>query len=114
MGEHRIGQSELARRTGHSRYTLRERTNGEVDMSVTDLDLIAQVFDVNPLYLMGLMTEREPYPGDRGPDGPTTDGESVRHQGLEPRTRWFGVLAGESSLADMELDTDEWRDRDAA
>lgn len=37
--------------------------------------------------------------GDKGPDG--NGGAKVRHQGLEPRTRWFGVARTERHPADL-------------
>ena len=82
MAEKRITNVELAKRTGWGRQMVSRRVNGETALNTDELETIEAVAGISAIFLLtGHRVAESPRPDD--PDG----GSSVRHQGLEPRTR---------------------------
>lgn len=90
LAERRIPKLRLAAETGLGRTTILRRLSGETAINTDELELICSVTGISLVYLLTGKGEN-PGGGDGG-DG----GESVRHQGLEPRTRWFDVSADQT------------------
>lgn len=83
LGRGDLTRTNLADMTGISRPTLSRRLSGGV-WQLDELELVAQALHINWNWLVtGEGNAENPHP--EGPDGGTT----VRHQGLEPRTRWY-------------------------
>jgi len=82
-----VGVSEMADYLGVTRQTVGNWINGHVKPSRQSLLLWALRTGV-PLEWIetGTVSDSSEHEKPR-PDGP--DGAAVRHQGLEPRTRWF-------------------------
>ena len=76
-------QTDLADMTGLSRRTIGNYERGAVTPRRAGLIAVSLATGVD----LGWLETGETPAGDN-PDG----GGVVRHQGLEPRTRWFGVL----------------------
>ena len=82
MAERRITNVELARRTGWGRQMVSRRVNGETALNTDEMEQIESITGISAIYLLtGRRDAGSPRPDD--PNG----GSSVRHQGLEPRTR---------------------------
>jgi transcriptional regulator with XRE-family HTH domain len=87
MGRYGVTQTALGGILGISQPQASARYHGKVAFKLDELGVLADYFGVSPAELLG---ERvSPRPG--GPDG--GDGGVVRHQGLEPRTRWYEAFA---------------------
>jgi transcriptional regulator with XRE-family HTH domain len=71
MGRHKVSGNRLAVMTGMTQSSMSRRLAGTYPFTVDELEVIADAFGVPITSLFG-----------------------VRHQGLEPRTRWYGVTAG--------------------
>lgn len=83
MGRGDLTKTNLADVTGLSRPTISRRLSGGI-WQLDELEAVAEALHINWNWLMtGEGNAENPHP--EGPDGGT-----VRHQGLEPRTRWFG------------------------
>ena len=80
-----ITQAELGRQLGIKTASVSERLRGVTKFDINELPVLADVFGVSIEYLLGLTDERE----NRNPRPAVPDGGAVRHQGLEPRTRWL-------------------------
>lgn len=83
-----LSQSELAERMGISRRTISRNESGDFTLRRPQMIAWAMATGVS---LEWLETGEAPRPSDEGP-------RVVRHQGLEPRTRWFGDSAGEATV----------------
>lgn len=82
LGREDLTRTNLADMTGISRPTLSRRLSGGV-WQLDELELVAQALHINWNWLVtGEGNAENPHP--EGPGGGT-----VRHQGLEPRTRWY-------------------------
>lgn len=79
-------QEQLAKVLGISQPQVGKRLRGEIPFQLDELDALADYYGIEVEDLIG-GTRLGPRPG--GPDG----GQSVRHQGLEPRTRCYEALA---------------------
>lgn len=90
-----LGVAEIAEYLGVSRNTVSTWINGRITPSIQTQRLWAIRTGVP---FGWLQTGEDPSLG--GPDG----GDEVRHQGLEPRTRWFE----HSSRNVMVVDSVEW------
>jgi transcriptional regulator with XRE-family HTH domain len=77
----RLTQSELAEELGRTQQWVNRRMTGEVAWTAAELVMVADILNVSVSDLVPRLVERPKGPG--GGDG----GSSVRHQGLEPRTR---------------------------
>ena len=83
MGRGDITRTELAVLAGLSRPTVSRRLSGGI-WQLDELEAVAEALHVDWNWLMtGEGNAESPHP-----DGP--GGGVVRHQGLEPRTRWYG------------------------
>ena len=83
MGRHKVSQGVIAHWLGVNQTAVSARLRGTTGWKVSEIEAVAAGFGVHPAVLMGVNAE---LPRPDGPDG----GEVlVRHQGLEPRTRWF-------------------------
>lgn len=71
-----LQQQQLADALGYQQPQISKRLRGLVPFTLNEISTLAALMEVQPGDLM-------PPPG-----------ELVRRQGLEPRTRWFGVTAG--------------------
>ena len=91
-----LDQAEFAKRLGlkQQRYGAWEagRNNPPMNEFVTVAKRIELAFGVPAAWLLGLDVEN---PQPDGPDG----GNGVRHQGLEPRTRWLSGIPGEGPVS---------------
>ena len=82
MGRGDITRTELAVMAGLSRPTVSRRLSGGI-WQLDELEAVAEALNVDWNWLMtGEGNAENPHP-----DGP--GGGVVRHQGLEPRTRWY-------------------------
>lgn len=81
-----LKQKDLAVLLGLSPGQISARFSGRIPFKLEDLDVLARHFGVDAAELM----PRRPVLVDTE----TAEAEEVRRQGLEPRTRWFGVSAG--------------------
>jgi transcriptional regulator with XRE-family HTH domain len=81
MGEHQVRQTDLAKMLGVSQSAASDRLRGVTDFPINELPVLAAEFSTSIEYLLGLTDDRSP--GQGIPAGAS----SVRHQGLEPRTR---------------------------
>lgn len=83
--------SDLAYHTRISVASLYRKLGGQAAWKAADIGAVARHYGLRPgdLFLgIGVVSSR-PFAGEGdGPDG--DGGVQVRHQGLEPRTRWFG------------------------
>lgn len=82
-----LSHSEFADEIGVSRNTVTNYERGHVSPRAIVLKMWAMRTGVP---LVWLETGEAPRPSDEGP-------RVVRHQGLEPRTRWFGGSAGQGA-----------------
>ena len=103
-----LEQTELAHDIGISRQTVTNYEKGYVHPRKATVMAWAMRCGVPPSWILS-----------KGAESPRTDGPgggSVRHQGLEPRTHWFGASpAGEIRHDDDVVDLEAWRgDRVAA
>lgn len=80
----RISGSEVARRIGMTQPALSRRMTGDVPF---DLDLLGRICDATGISFAYVTSGIRETPGPEGPGGGV-----VRHQGLEPRTRWLNAL----------------------
>jgi transcriptional regulator with XRE-family HTH domain len=78
-----MNQSQLALRVGLSRTAVSDREAGVKPVNVDELPAFAAVLGTSIEYLLGLTNDRSPRPL------PGEGSDLVRHQGLEPRTRWL-------------------------
>ena len=85
-GRFRVSQATLGRVLGVTQSQMSARLRGAVPLTLGEVEVLAEFFGTTPGYLLGYESAPRPV----GPDG----GLVVRHQGLEPRTRWFGGSAG--------------------
>jgi len=74
MAEHRVTGVRLAEAIGMTQKAFSRRYADEVDWSLDELLLVAQAFGMSFADLVAI------------------DERVVRHQGLEPRTRWLTAL----------------------
>ena len=79
-----LSQGELAERTGLSRGGIAKIERGESSTRRSSITLIAFATGVDRGWL-----ENGETPAPDSPGG----GDVVRHQGIEPRTHWLGVVA---------------------
>lgn len=82
MARHGVTQMQLVEVLRVSQTGVSKRLRGKIAFDANEIGILAAFFDVDPAELLG--APKNPRPG---PDGGSR--ESVRHQGLEPRTRWF-------------------------
>ena len=92
MWDRRMKQAELAEALGLEQSALSKRLRGERGWSVSEVLIAARHLGTTISYLAG--ETDNPHP-DQDPDG---DG-GVRHQGLEPRTRWLNSSPSQSTVA---------------
>jgi hypothetical protein len=74
MAEHRVTGVRLAEAIGMNQKAFSRRYADQVDWSVDEIAQVARVFGMTFAELVAV------------------DEEAVRHQGLEPRTRWLTAL----------------------
>ena len=89
MGEQRITGTRLARELQMSHTAFSRRSTGDLAFSLAEIEHLADLLGVSEAYLLGFAETRTAGLDEAGRP------ELVRHQGLEPRTRCFGVSEGE-------------------
>ena len=94
MAEMQMKSATVAGALGLSAPAFSRRRVGDLAFSLDEIEAIARLLGVNPAYLLGFTEDRNPRPA--GPDGGL---DVVRHQGLEPRTRWCGASRRHLSVA---------------
>lgn len=98
MARRRMSQDTVAKALGISQSQLSKRLLGKVVFDLGEVQKLADFFAVDVAELVTGTTHRRPPTG--GPDGGNVaDLSGVRHQGLEPRTRWFRGSDAEFELA---------------
>ena len=88
MVRRRMTQADLAEVLDLGQSEVSKRLRGTVPFRFDEIVFIADYFGVSIGALFGEETHKSPRP-----DGPDGGSRVVRHQGLEPRTRWFGGFA---------------------
>lgn len=86
-----LEQSELSERTGISRTSISAAEKGKTKPRKITLNAWALATGVPVSWLEAGNAKTPPPNPNEGPDG----GDEVRHQGLEPRTRWFEASTGQ-------------------
>jgi transcriptional regulator with XRE-family HTH domain len=74
LGEQRISQTAMAAELDMSQQAFSRRTTGRVAFSLDEISHLSELLSVSEGWLLGFVGERE-------------QTGTVRHQGLEPRTR---------------------------
>ena len=84
LAERQISHSEAGRRIGINPSGMSRRMKGKHPWDLDELALVEETCGIDLDYVLtGRRNAENPHPD--GPDG----GDAVRHQGLEPRTRWY-------------------------
>lgn len=94
MARHQVTQWDLAVLLDMTQASVSARLRGKTEWKVRDLQIVADAFGVHPSELLGGRAEN-PHPGPGG------GFRGVRHQGLEPRTRWFDENRRPGRLIDL-------------
>lgn len=89
MGEIRISGNRLAPLMGMSQAAFSRRTIGDHPFSLAEIEQLAELLNVNVGYLLGLEMRRSPRP--ISDEGLRSSELVVRHEGLEPPTRWLST-----------------------
>lgn len=84
MWRNKVTQTALAGVLGIGQPGVARKLRGERPFTIDELLAVAA-------YLNLPITELVPNAENPRPEGPD-GGETVRHQGLEPRTRWYGAI----------------------
>ena len=85
MGRHRVSQKMMAAWLGLPQSQISKRLAGGAEWRLSEIFRVAEAFDVPAGLLLGGNTKA---PRREGVGLPI---DAVRHQGLEPRTRWLRV-----------------------
>lgn len=99
LAERRMKQAELGMAMGITRSGINNRLTGAKDFDLNELPALADALDTSIEYLMGLTESRE----SKNPRPENRTGADVRHQGLEPRTRWITRRLGRRDAVEREL-----------
>ena len=94
MGRYGVTQMQLVEVLHVSQTGVSKRLRGLIPFDINELGLLADYFGVDPGDLLGAPKSPRPKP-----DGGSR--EAVRHQGLEPRTRWLTVFPPSGELAEV-------------
>lgn len=98
LAEREISHSEAGRRIGVNPSGMSRRMKARHPWDMRELELVEETCGVDLDYVLtGRRNAEGPRP--EGPDG----GQTVRHQGLEPRTRWYGENSSSRSAVVVPL-----------
>jgi transcriptional regulator with XRE-family HTH domain len=82
MGEQRINGTRVGRAIGVSNVAVSRRLQSHVEFTPSEIEALAELFGVGEVYLYGF--------------------SDVRHEGLEPPTRWFVVPRRLAEVIDLD------------
>jgi transcriptional regulator with XRE-family HTH domain len=97
MARRRMSQAAVAKVLGISQSQLSKRLRSDIVFDLGEVQKLADFFGVGIVDLVSGSTHETPPPAGPGEDVWANNG-SVRHQGLEPRTRWLRASLHEYAL----------------
>ncbi len=84
IAEERYKVIDIVNFIGSDRWSFRRRLIGEADFTAREVRELGKALDLNPLWLMGVTTQREPYPGSREPEPDPTESNECAVRDLNP------------------------------